>query len=112
MRRREFIVGLGSTATVGPLAARAQQPDRGRWIGVLVGLIEDDPDTKLWLAVFRQRLEGLGWSPGRNIHIDLRFAASAQVRALAKELITLQPDAILAQTTPETLLATANEVIQ
>jgi putative tryptophan/tyrosine transport system substrate-binding protein len=68
---------------------------------VLVGLAEDDPETKARFAKFRQELERLGWSEGRNVRIDYRFApAGAQVRDRAQELIALQPDVILAHTTP------------
>jgi putative ABC transport system substrate-binding protein len=100
MRRREFIALFAGTAAAWPLIARAQQPEVRR-IGVLVGQAEDDPDTKARLAGFRQGLERLGWSEGRNVRIDTRFApAGAQAPVLAKELVALQPDVILAQATP------------
>jgi putative ABC transport system substrate-binding protein len=103
MHRREFITLLGGAAAAWPLAARAQQPDRMRRIGVLMGLSEDDPDTKARLAKFRQGLATLGWSEGRNVRIDYRFApAGAQAQVLAKELVTLEPDVILSNTTPST----------
>jgi ABC-type uncharacterized transport system substrate-binding protein len=100
MKRREFITLLGG-AVVLPLAARAQQPERMRRIGVLMSLAEDDPATKARVAAFRQGLERRGWSEGRNIHIDYRFTASTAERipAFAKELVGLQPDVILAQST-------------
>ena len=102
MQRREFITLLGGTAAAWPLAARAQQPNRMRRIGVLVGWAENDPDIQVQLAVFRQGLERLGWTEGRNVRIDYRFAAASpgQFQALAKELLALQPDVILAQSTP------------
>jgi putative ABC transport system substrate-binding protein len=101
MKRREFVTLLGGAAAAWPLAARAQQGERMRRIGVLIGLAEDDPDAKARLAAFRQGLDRLGWSEGGNIRLDYRFApAGAQAQALAKELVALQPDAILAQTTP------------
>ncbi len=101
MRRREFITLLGGAAAAWPLAARAQQPERMRRIGVLVGLAEDDPDAKARLAGFQQGLNRIGWSEGGNVRIDYRFApAGAQAPMLAKELVALQPDVILAQTTP------------
>jgi putative ABC transport system substrate-binding protein len=101
MRRREFITLLGGAAVAWPRAVRAQQPERMRRIGVLMGLAEDDPETKARLAGFRQGLEKRGWSEGRNLHIDYRFApAGAQAQVLAKELVALQPDAIFAHTTP------------
>ena len=100
MRRREFIALLGGAAAAWPLAARAQQADRMRRIGVLMGLAEDDPDTKARLARFRQGLETRGWSEDRNVSIDYRFApAGAQAQLLAKELVDLQPDVMLAQGT-------------
>ena len=100
MKRREFITLLGGAAAW-PLAARAQQSDGMRRIGVLMGLAEDDPETKARLAAFRQGLDKRGWSEGRNVRIDYRFApVSAQAEVLAKELVALQPDVILAHTTP------------
>ena len=73
-----------------------------RRIGVLAALSEDDPELRAWLAAFRQGLERLGWSEGRNIRIDTRFAHAntGQFPALAKELVALQPDVIFAHTTP------------
>src|SRR5437588_4294183 len=106
MRRREFITLLGGAATTWPLAARAQQPDRIRRIAVLSPLGEDDPEMTARLAGFRQGLEKRGWSEGRNVRIDYRFAPDSsadQAQALAKELITLEPDVILSQGTPPTI---------
>jgi putative tryptophan/tyrosine transport system substrate-binding protein len=101
MRRREFITLLGGAAVTWPLAARAQE--RMRRVGVLMGLAEDDPENKARLAAFRQGLEKRGWSEGRNVHIDYRYApAGAQAQVLAKELVALQPDVILSSTTPIT----------
>jgi putative ABC transport system substrate-binding protein len=101
--RREIIALLGGAVAAWPLAARAQQTERMRRIGVLMGLAENDPDTKARLAAFREGLERLGWSEGRNVHIDYRFApAGAQAAVLAKELAALQPDVILANSTPVT----------
>jgi putative tryptophan/tyrosine transport system substrate-binding protein len=103
MKRREFITLLGGAAAAWPLAARAQQPDGMRRIGMLLSLAEDDPEIRARLAEFRQRLEKRGWSEGRNVRIDYRFApASAQAQVLAKELAALQPDVILAHSTPVT----------
>src|SRR3954463_8279960 len=102
MRRREF-VGLVSSAVVWPLAARGQPSDRVRRIGVLVGLAENDPEMKRRLAGLREGLEKLGWSEGRNVRIDYCFAPSgSQVQVLARELVALRPDVILAQSTPAT----------
>src|SRR5262245_24491522 len=103
MRRRKFLATLGGAAAAWPLAARAQQPDGMRRIGVLMGLPEDDPEIMPRFAAFRQGLEKRGWSEGRNVRIDYRFApASAQVQVVAKELVGLQPDVILANSTPVT----------
>jgi putative ABC transport system substrate-binding protein len=100
MIRREFIA-LAGGAVAWPVAVRAQQPERMRRIGVLVGLPEDDPDTKARLTGFRQVLERLGWSEGRNVRTDYRFApAGTQAQVLAKELVALHPEVIVAQTTP------------
>ena len=74
-RRRKFIALLAA-ATAWPLTARAQQADRVRRIGVLIGYTEDDPETKARLAAFRQRLEKRGSTEGGNVHIETRFAGS------------------------------------
>jgi putative tryptophan/tyrosine transport system substrate-binding protein len=89
-------------AAAWPLAARAQQPDRIHRVGVLVGLPEDDPDSKPRLVAFRQGLEKLGWTEGSNIHLDVRFVLPAneqQVQMLVKELLALSPDVVVAQST-------------
>jgi putative tryptophan/tyrosine transport system substrate-binding protein len=100
--RRKFLATLGGAAAW-PLAVRAEQPDGMRRIGVLMGLAEDDPEIRARFAAFRQGLEKRGWSEGRNVRIDTRFApASAQMQVLAKELVALQPDVILAHSTPVT----------
>lgn len=101
MRRRDFLGFLGVSAAAGPLAARAQQADRVRRIGVLIGYAEDDPETKARLVAFRDRLEKRGWTEGRNVHIETRFAGSdsSKYEPLAKELVATQPDVILAHTT-------------
>jgi putative ABC transport system substrate-binding protein len=99
-KRREFITLLGGAAAAWPLAARAQQ-DRVKRVGVLMGSPENNPEVQARLAGFLQGLERLGWSEGRNIRIDYRFGlAGLQMQALAKELVTLQPDVILAHSTP------------
>jgi len=100
--RREFITLLGGAAAW-PGVTRAQQTEKTLRIGVLVGLAESDPETRARLAGFWQGLEKRGWSEGRNVRIDYRFApdiSADQAKALAKELIALQPDVILAQATP------------
>ena len=100
MRRREFITLFGGAAAAWPLAARGQQMRR---IGVMIALPEGDPELKKWLAAFRQALERLGWSESRNVYLDYRFTpAGAHAQELAKELLALQPDVILAFSTPAT----------
>jgi putative ABC transport system substrate-binding protein len=103
VRRRKFISLLGSLVAW-PLVVRAQQADRVRRIGVLMGYAEDDPETKARLAAFRKMLEKRGWSEGRNVHVETRFAGSnsSKYEPLAKELVATQPDVILAHTTPAT----------
>src|SRR5215831_10320772 len=97
MRRRDFVTLLGGAAAAWPLAARAQDPEGMRRIGVLMGLSEDDPETKARVVKFRQELERLGWTEGRNVRIDTRFApAGARAQVLAKELVDLRPDVLLA----------------
>ena len=105
MRRREFITLLGGAAVAWPLAARAQQPDRVRRIGVLMGYAESDLEGQAYVAAFREGLQKLGWTEGRNIRIDTRWAAPADAESMqrfAKELVALQPDLILSHTTPTT----------
>jgi putative tryptophan/tyrosine transport system substrate-binding protein len=104
VRRREFIAGLGSTAAGWPLAARAQQPGAVRRIGVLMGTDENDPQGKAFLSGFMQRLAKLGWSDGRNLRIDVRWAPGSvdRTRTFAKELVDLQPDVILVGSTSQT----------
>ena len=98
MKRREFITLLGSTAFTWPLAARAQQPDRVRRVGVLQSLAADDPEGQARLAAFAQGLQQSGWTIGRNVQIDTRWAAgdAERFRRYAAELVALAPDVILA----------------
>ena len=79
MRRREFITLLGGAAAAWPIAAHAQQTERVRRIAVLMGLAEDDPETKARLARIQKEIEKLGWSEGRNINIDIRFAPAGAI---------------------------------
>jgi putative ABC transport system substrate-binding protein len=97
MQRRQFIAGLGSAAAW-PLAARAQQSDRVRRIGVLMTPDENDPVAKTYVSAFTQALADFGWADGRNVRMDLRWASGDinRIRALAQELVGLQPDIILA----------------
>ena len=102
MRRREFTTLLGGAAAW-PLSARAQRLDQIRRVGVFMSSAKDDPDSRL--GAFRQGLEKLGWSEGRNIHLDVRFALPGneqQLQILVKELLALSPDVIAAQSTPLT----------
>jgi len=105
VKRRTFIALLGSAAAAWPLAARAQQPDRMRRIGVLMGYAENDSEAQAWVAAFREGLQKLGWTEGRNTKIDTRWATPGDAEAMqrfAKELVALQPDLILSHTTPTT----------
>jgi putative ABC transport system substrate-binding protein len=96
IRRREFIAGLGG-AVAWPFAVRAQQRERMRRIGVLMPLDENDPLVKPFVSAFTQALAGLGWTNGRNARMDLRWPGVApnRIRALAQELVGLQPDIML-----------------
>jgi putative tryptophan/tyrosine transport system substrate-binding protein len=105
MRRREFIGGLGG-AVAGPLVAWAQRGDRVRRIGVLTPWDENDPLAKARLSAFTQALADLGWTDGRNVRMDLRWGRgdANRIRALAQELVGLQPDIIVvAASTPATV---------
>ena len=105
MRRRAFITFLGGAAAAWPLAARAQQSDRVRRIAVLMAHPDSDPEFQSYLAAFREGLQKLGWTEGRNIRIDSRWGALDDAEARqrsAKELLALQPDLILTQNTPPT----------
>jgi putative ABC transport system substrate-binding protein len=95
MRRREFITMIGGAAAAWPFAAEAQQADRVRRIGVLMGLPQADQEGQRWVRKFIQTLRDAGWRNGSNVQIDLRFSADVrQMRAFGKELIDLQPDVI------------------
>ena len=105
MKRRDFIALAGGAAAAWPLAARAQQPDRVRRIGVLMGYPESDPEAQAFIAAFRGGLRKLGWTEGRNTRIDTRWATPADTDSMqqfAKELVASQPDLILSSTTPTT----------
>jgi ABC-type uncharacterized transport system substrate-binding protein len=100
VRRRELI-GLLAGATAWPLAARSQQPDRVRRIGMLLASAEGDPEGQPRIAEFLNQLQSLGWTEGRNIRIDYRWASgdADRLRMFAKELVDLQPDVIVGQNT-------------
>ncbi|MGY8685483.1 ABC transporter substrate-binding protein [Bradyrhizobium sp. UFLA05-153] len=104
MRRRDFMTLVGSAATAWSRAARAQQAQRMRRVSVLIGFAETDPDVKSWFAAFRDALAKLGWTEGSNFQIELRWASDDldRMKAVAKELVDLRPDAILSVTTPVT----------
>jgi putative ABC transport system substrate-binding protein len=135
MRRREFITLLGGAPAAWPLAARAQQSERMRMVGVLMSPREDDLEAQTRANTFKRGLRELGWTEGRNIHIDVRWAGgdAASARAYAAELVRLTPDVIIANSTlclkavrnetstipkalgltvPDKLLALADEVIE
>jgi putative ABC transport system substrate-binding protein len=97
MRRREFITLIGGVAAL-PIATRAQQPERMRRIGVLMALAADDPAGQSRFVAFVQALQELGWTDGRNVRIDTRWAAgdAERFRRYAVELVALSPDVILA----------------
>ena len=103
LRRRDFITLFGGAATW-PLTARAQQPERMRLIAVLIGYAEKDPALQSQVAAFRDALAKLGWTEGRNLRIEIRWAAGNpdRMKTLAKELVDLRPDAIFGVTTPAT----------
>jgi putative tryptophan/tyrosine transport system substrate-binding protein len=103
MNRREFIAGLGS-AVACPIAAHAQQPERMRRIGVLMPFDENDPFGKLLISAFTQGLADLGWTDGRNVRMDFRWASDIinRIRPLAQELVGLQPDIIVTNGRPAT----------
>src|SRR6516164_2100969 len=105
IRRREFITLLGSAAAAWPLAARAQQRERVRRIGVLMSLDENDPEGRRRYSAFTQALAELGWTEGRNVRMDLRWYGgdNNRSRALAQELVGLQPDIIVPTGTPATV---------
>jgi putative tryptophan/tyrosine transport system substrate-binding protein len=99
--RREFITLLGGAAAAGPLAARAQQPERVRRIAVLMSLAVDDAESSRRLTAFVQALQQLGWTDSRNVRIEYRWGAGdpEQIRRYAVELATLAPDVILSVAT-------------
>jgi putative ABC transport system substrate-binding protein len=103
LRRRHFIAGIGASAAW-PMVALAQQPGRLRRIGVLMSWDESDPEIKTFLSAFMQGLAELGWSDGGNVRMEVRWAGGNvdRLRMFAKELVDLQPDAILATSTPST----------
>jgi len=102
MRRREFLSVLAAAAS--PIMARAQQTDRVRRLGILMGYAEGDTEAKALLLEFAQALSEFGWIEGRNLGVEIRWAPGRidLMRTFAKELVSLQPDVILADSTPVT----------
>ena len=103
IRRLEVIFTLCGVAAASPLAAQAQQSDRVRQIGVLMGYAESDLEAQAHIAAFREELQKLGWTEGHNTQIDTRWAApddAESMRRFAKELVALQPDLILSNPSP------------
>jgi putative ABC transport system substrate-binding protein len=96
IRRRKFLATLGAAAAW-PIAARAQQPERMRRLGVLSALLKDDPESVARRAVFERALQALGWTAGRNLRIDYRWTGNdrAVIQKFATELVALAPDVIL-----------------
>src|SRR6266566_958343 len=102
MRRREFITLVGGVAAGWPLAARAQQPDQMRRIGVLMNLSESDLEAQRLVTAFKEGLAQLGWIDGRNLRMDYRWASGdvGRISAFAKELVELSPDIVVGYATP------------
>ena len=102
--RRSFIAFLGGAAAAWPLAARAQQAERMRRLGVLMGRVESDTEGQARMAAFREQFQKLGWTEGRTIQIDIRWQMpdADSLQRFAKELVALQPDVILSESTPPT----------
>src|SRR6266446_10096684 len=104
MNRRRVIRIFGGAAVSWPLAARGQQPAQMRRVGMLIGYSENDPETQARLSAFRQGLEHLGWKEGGSVRIDYRFAPASpdEAQVFAKELVALQPDVLVGNSTPAT----------
>jgi putative ABC transport system substrate-binding protein len=102
MKRRDFLTLLGGAIAVGPLTLKAQPAGHTRRIEVLFGSAQGDRQAVIELATLKSTLRELGWTEGRNILIEARWAASdvARIKGFAKELVSLQPDLIVAHTTP------------
>jgi putative tryptophan/tyrosine transport system substrate-binding protein len=104
MRRRDFFALIGGATLSWPAVAHAQQSGRVRRIGMLSGLAENNPESRMRIATFRQALESFGWKEGLNIRIDYRWAAGDpnRMQAYAKEIIAASPDIVVAESTPAT----------
>src|SRR3981189_3659926 len=101
MIRRDFITLLGGAAVAWPVVARAQKNDRARRIGVIMGFAQNDEVWQASLATFRQGLQELGWTAGRNIRFDYRFTGESteRMRIVAEEMVALAPDGIFFSST-------------
>jgi putative ABC transport system substrate-binding protein len=104
LKRRDFITLLGSVTVAWPFGARAQQSEQIRRIGVLMAYAESDPEAQAWVAAFQEGLQKVGWTEGRNIGIDVRWATgeTEAIRRFAKELVASGPELLLASSTPPT----------
>src|ERR1700694_2041917 len=102
MQRREFIALVGSVAATWPQWASAQQSDRMRRIGVLMGIAESDPAQQSFVSAFTQALQDLGWRDGGNIRIDYRWGGGAahKIQSSARDVVEQKPDPIVGHTTP------------
>jgi len=102
MRRREFIALVGSSVVAWPLAARAQQPERMRRVGLILPYAQDDPEAQSRVKAFRYGLRDVSWVEGRNIRIDYRFSGidPTQIKQSVAEMVSLAPDLIVANTVP------------
>src|SRR5580704_3352957 len=104
MKRRQFIAFVGVGAAW-PLTVRAQQPYRQRQIGLIIGYEESNPQAKSWVAAFRDSLAKLGWTEGQNVKFEDRWVGADpnRIQQAGKELVALQPDLIVAGSSPITL---------
>src|ERR1700682_5686745 len=103
MRRRDLIAFMGIITATWPLFALAQQGSRARRIGMLMGVVEADPEGRKYLSVFQEAIRALGWRNGQNVQIDYRAAADLEgMRLRAVELMSLSPELIVTYTTPAT----------
>jgi len=105
MHRRDFVNAVAVAGAIWPLSARAQQSPQMRRVGVLMGFPDTDAEAQSYFAAFRDSLRRLGWIEGRNISIEIRWARPGDMISMerfAKELIAVQPDLILSNTTPTT----------
>ena len=102
MKRREFITLLGGVSLVAPVMARAQQGERVRLVGVLLAMAPSDPEAQLRVKAFEAGLRELGWTEGRNLRLEYRWAPgdATLLRTQATELVSLAPDLILATSSP------------